>query len=65
MGKALRRERQASDARATVAGRFADEQDGGVRSVLEIGAQALPPEPRARSIPVEVGGRADASEREA
>src|SRR5438094_8908322 len=62
---ALRGKRQAGHARAAVAGRFADEQDGGVRHVLEVRGQPLAPEPRGGSLPIEVEGRADASGRKA
>src|SRR5229473_2320854 len=56
-------ERQAGDARAAVAGRFADEQVGGARSVFEIRTKPLPSEPCAGSRPIEVEGRTDASRR--
>src|SRR5947209_8495476 len=58
---ALGGERQAGDARAAVAGRFADEQEGGARSVFEIRTKPLPSEPCAGSLPIEVEGRTDAS----
>ncbi len=59
---AFRRERDAADARAAVAGGLADEDDRGIGARLEVRAQALLPERRTRVLVV---GPADARVRQA
>ena len=57
---ALGRERDARDARASVARRLADEQDRRVRVLVEVAPEALTQQRRAVPFPVEVPCRADA-----
>ena len=56
---ALRRERDAGDAGATVAGSLADEDDSRVDALLDEPAQPLPPHRPAVALPIEVERRAE------